>query len=219
MVYHVEQSPVFIFVSNLNCPGCGGLIQHISPHIRSIDCIYCGSWLRLGNGGWRQGTAQSQPLVAPAFLGLGKSGVLPSQESARIVGRLRYGYGLGEWDEWWLETASGEGFWLEEDDGAYYLHTDQVIASANLHIPSIEVGKTLSLDHGIELYVTEKYTARIVGREGLLPVVAGAGEKVTCVDGTCRGREYSLEILNGEAELSLSVEVDIDSMAWKDEIY
>ena len=81
-------------MANLNCPNCGGAIEGVSPLIRSIDCPYCSSWLRLSNQLWEASDGQKSPLDAPAFLLVGMSGRAPDGTQYTIRGRLRFQYGL-----------------------------------------------------------------------------------------------------------------------------
>lgn len=201
-------------MANLNCPNCGGAIEGISPLIRSIDCPYCSSWLRLSNQLWQANEGQKSPLDAPAFLRVGMGGDAPDGTRYTIRGRLRFQYGMGSWDEWWMEDNRGDSFWLEEDDGTYYRHS----LGTEIKIPGgtngISVGGTLALDDGPTLFITEKYQADIVGREGLLPVEMEAETTVIYVDGVENGEEFSLEIEGEYASLSQSEIFDIRSINW-----
>ena len=202
-------------MANLNCPNCGGAIEGVSPLIRSIDCPYCSSWLRLSNQLWEANDGQKTPLDAPAFLLVGMNGSAPDGTHYTIRGRLRFQYGMGSWDEWWMESNGGESFWLEEDDGTYYRHSLGEEISLPGGNKGISVGGTLALNNGPTLFVTEKYQADIVGREGMLPVELEAETTVTYVDGVEDGEEYSLEIEGEYASISQSEEFDIRSIKWE----
>ena len=201
-------------MANLNCPNCGGAIEGISPLIRSIDCPYCSSWLRLNNQLWEANKGQETALDAPTFLRVGMGGDAPDGTRYTIRGRLRFQYGMGSWDEWWLDDSHGQSFWLEEDDGAYYRHSLGEEVSVAGGISSISVGGTLALRDGPTLFVTEKYQADIVGREGMLPVEPEAETTVYYVDGVENGEEYSLEIEGEYASISQSEAFDIRAIKW-----
>lgn len=199
----------------INCPNCGGEIEGVSPLIRSIDCSYCGSWLRLNNQIWQANTGQEIALNAPSFLRVGLVGNLSDGAHYKVLGRIRLQYGQDTWDEWWLEDSHGDGFWLEEDDGVYYRHinTQELeMSDSSLHVG---VAENLSLSNGLNLFVTEKYQATIVGREGFLPSEPESNSIVTYIDGVENGSEYSLEIEDNHASLSQAQVFDIQAIDWE----
>jgi len=199
-------------METLNCPNCSGSIEGISPHIRSVDCSYCGSWLRFNNQIWEAKAGQSVALNAPSFLHVGKSGSLKNDLSFKVVGRIRLKYDYETWDEWWVEDGYGNGFWLEEDDGSYYRHTNQ--ETINIVDASVGVGENLTLENGLTLFITEKFKASIVGREGFLPNEPETNELIEYLDGVSNGTEYSLEIDGNTASISQSELFDIQAIKW-----
>ena len=72
----------------------------------------------------------------------------------------------------------------------------------------------LSLPTGQSLFVTEKFTATIVGREGMLPSEPEAQSTVTYIDGVDDGDEYSLEIEDGVAAVSQAEVFDFRAIKW-----
>lgn len=199
-------------MATLNCPNCGGAIEGISPHIRSIDCHYCGSWIRLSNQLWQAETGQQTPLDAPSFLRVGLRGDAPDGTQYTVRGRIRFQYGLGTWDEWWFESSHGDGFWVEEDDGVYYQHAAGQEIPFSQTIPG--VGEMLPIPNGPTLFITEKYEATIVGREGMLPNEPEASSVITCIDGVDGGEEYSLEVDKHGASISQSEVFAIRDIRW-----
>ena len=200
---------------SLSCPSCGGSIEGVSPHIRSIDCQYCGSWLRLNNQLWQASTGKKVALNAPSFLRIGMQGSLPDGIRYKITGRIRLQYENDSWDEWWLEDNQGNGFWLEEDDGVYYRHTNP--QQIKLHNTNSAVGKRLTVNKDITLFITEKFEATIVGREGFLPTEPETSASITYLDGVCNGVEYSLEMEGNKAHLSQAEIFDINAIRWENQ--
>ena len=200
-------------METLNCPNCSGSIEGISPHIRSVDCSYCGSWLRFNNQLWEAKEGQSVALNAPSFLFVGKSGTLKNDHVHKVVGRIRLKYDYDSWDEWWVEDGYGNGFWLEEDDGVYYRHINQ--EQIEIDDSSVGVGETLTLKNGLSLFVTEKFKASIVGREGFLPTEPVTNETILYIDGVSNGIEYSLEIDGSKASLSQAEVFDVNAINWE----
>ncbi|PID46505.1 MAG: hypothetical protein CSB47_03755 [Proteobacteria bacterium] len=200
-------------MTNLNCPSCGGAIEGVSPHIRSIDCHYCGAWIRLSNQLWQAEAGQETPLGAPSFFRVGMRGDAPDGTWLMVRGRIRFQYGMGTWDEWWLENSHGDGFWVEEDDGVYYQHApgEEITLDAS---SSAGVGQMLPLPNGPNLFITEKFDATIIGREGMLPNEPEASSVITYIDGVADGDEYSLEIDGDCAYVSQSEIFPVHDIRW-----
>ncbi len=200
-------------MATLNCPSCGGAIEGVSPFIRSIDCSYCGAWIRLSNQVWQAEDGQKAPLDAPSYLRVGLRGDAPDGTQFNVRGRIRFQYGMGIWDEWWVENNQGDGFWVEEDDGVYYRHApgDEITLSGS---ESVGVGQMLSLPNGPSLFITEKFDAVIIGREGMLPNEPVASETITYMDGVADGDEYSLEIDGNSAYVSQSEVFNLRDIKW-----
>lgn len=198
----------------LNCPSCGGSIEGVSPLIRSIDCSFCGSWLRLNNQIWKTNTGQKVALNAPSFLRVGLLGNLANGEHYKVLGRIRLQYEQDHWDEWWLEDSYGKGFWLEEDDGVYFRHVNTQELEFNDASLNVSVAENLTLSNGLTLFITEKFKASIIGREGFLPSEPETNSTVTYLDGVVGGQKYSLEIENNHASISQAEAFDIHSIRW-----
>jgi hypothetical protein len=120
---------------------------------------------------------------------------------------------MGTWDEWWVESNQGDGFWVEEDDGVYYRHAPgkEITVSGS---DSLGVGQMLQLPDGPNLFITEKFDAIIIGREGMLPSEPEASETITYIDGVDDGDEYSLEIDGDSAYVSQSEVFHIRDVRW-----
>jgi len=86
------------------------------------------------------------------------------------LGKIRYSYGRGFWEEWWLKDSKGEEFWLSIDEGDLVLEK-----SVNRRYPH-DIFDTLSvgmvLDDGL---VTEIGIAKCEGFEGALPKIIQIG--------------------------------------------
>jgi len=202
-------------MATLNCPSCGGSIEGVSALIRSIDCQYCGSWLRLNNQIWTANKGQEIALNAPSFLRVGLLGYISNDEYYTVLGRLRLQYERDSWDEWWVEDHHGNGFWLEEDDGVYYKHINTQEIEFSSNSLKVNVAENLTLSNGLSLFITEKFEATIVGREGFLPTEPETNNSVTYMDGVANGSEYSLEIENNHASISQAEVFNIQSIRWE----
>jgi hypothetical protein len=84
------------------------------------------------------------------------------------LGLLRYDYGAGFWDEWWVLTDAGEGRWVSVDEGDFAIE-ERVTPDRALPPPAeLAVGQRLELFHQ-QWTVTETGRARLLGIRGELP--------------------------------------------------
>ena len=81
------------------------------------------------------------------------------------VGKIRYGYGRGFWEEWWLKDTQNREYWLSVDEGDLALE-QKIDATISLELfKKLYVG--LSTQSG--WMVTELGSAKCEGFEGALP--------------------------------------------------
>ena len=92
------------------------------------------------------------------------------------VGRVRYGYAQGFWDEWCLQTAENELVWLTEDDGNLN-HSKSVPLHKALPLEQLSLGRSLFLaDH--DYLIEEIGKAKCLGTEGQLPFSSIPGDEI-----------------------------------------
>ena len=118
-----------------------------------------------------------------------------------MLGRLRYAYPGGFWDEWFLVTDDGDEIWLQEDDGTFTAFEKEAISGALPPFEDVGVGSTISVN-GRSLFVTETTEAMIQGGEGELRFLAIPGSDVCTVDGNAGGETLSIEYTPEEINLS-----------------
>lgn len=201
------------FHRSLSCPSCGVAVEEVTAHTRSLQCPHCDNWVYLGNNGWVASGGFEHALDAPSILYVGRSGSLNSRDFV-VAGRIRLGYGSGNWDEWWLEFEDGDHQWLEEDDGSYQLHTSVEQQASAASLRSCSVGTFVKIE-GQSFFVTEKNEAQVEGAQGALPMTIMPGEAVLCVEVVGGGKEYSLEISADDVSMTDSIPIDADSFRWK----
>lgn len=104
-----------------NCPSCGGAIELHAPDIRIAMCPHCGSGLFLEDKTVKNLGVQSTIADTPSLIKLFQPFHYQSKPYLP-VGQVRFDYGRGFWDEWWvLEQKTGKGQWLSVDEGDYAL--------------------------------------------------------------------------------------------------
>ena len=116
-----------------------------------------------------------------------------------MVGRLRYQYEGGFWDEWFLTFDDDKPGWLVEDEGEYTFYVKTTAQGSLPSFDTVSVGNRVTIA-GREVFITEKGHAEIAGGEGQLAFQILPGEKVDYVDGTSEDRLVSVEYTEDEIE-------------------
>ena len=80
------------------------------------------------------------------------------------MGKIRYSYGRGFWEEWFLIDKSNREFWLSVDEGDFVLETKAKIVLPFKSIERLSIGKKYG-----KFVVTEIGDGECVGFEGELP--------------------------------------------------
>jgi hypothetical protein len=90
-------------------------------------------------------------------------------------GRIRFDYGQGFWDEWWVSSDTGEQSWVSVDEGDIAIEQPLSMNDAAPSYASLNVGSHVTVGPQ-KLLVTEKNSAECIGFEGELPEVIAIGE-------------------------------------------
>ncbi|WP_425229564.1 DUF4178 domain-containing protein [Sphingomonas sp.] len=170
-----------------NCPNCGAPLQFRSANLAAKVCDYCHSTIvRRGDQLENAGKAATVPDdVSPLQLGVrGHDGPRPFE----IVGRVRWAYRDGAWNEWcalygdgrygWLSEASGRWMLLEEI-GISDCSGDAVLAMWNGQ--PVTPGMPAKLGD-FDFTVADVEQVGCVGAEGELPYPVPIGTTAVSVD-------------------------------------
>ena len=97
------------------------------------------------------------------------------------VGRVRYRYPKGYWDEWFLRTDDGRDAWISEDGEGLRLEERIAVEKFPAAWADVRPGKVLRIRKN-SYRVTEKQIAVCEGGEGQLPFVVEPDEEVHYLD-------------------------------------
>ncbi|MDJ1480121.1 DUF4178 domain-containing protein [Cytophagaceae bacterium YF14B1] len=171
---------------SLNCPSCGAMLELKYHHSKMVVCKYCGqtSYLNVDS----IFTVGSPILLADygSVLSVGKIGKIKNKPF-EVVGRLRFDYEDGFWDEWLLIMENEDEIWLQEDEGEFVLFRKKNLSDPPQYI-SLVIGSITTI-YTDNVFLTEKNNAVINGGEGELPFQVVAGEKADYVDGIVVGKK------------------------------
>ncbi|WP_295633896.1 DUF4178 domain-containing protein [Novosphingobium sp.] len=190
----------------LACPSCGAPVPLVSAALPYAVCGHCQT-LILREGDELKAIGKSAVLpfdVSP--IQIGTRGTADGQRF-EVIGRVRWGWTDGSWNEWLLQVGAGTA-WLGEAMGLYVLVTE---APELLETPlgnqfasgtEIPLGATLVVS-GAHFTATDIKQAHSLGGEGQLPFPCPADWTMTNVD------------FRSEAGGALSLQRDADGVsAW-----
>lgn len=203
-----------MFAQEFECPSCGGPIKRSKPGSKTLACPFCGQTSHL-NADSLEAVGNKHLLIDyGSSLSLGQQAQLDSRDLL-ILGRLRFEYDDGFWDEWYVTFLDdGSEAWIQEDDGSFVLFKQEKEVSRGLDYASIKVGTFDTLGGNWDkVFVTEKHRARIQGGEGELPFRIVPGEQVDFVDAIWQGRILSVELMPDENVLFVGVPFNLQALA------
>jgi len=185
----------FSIEKHMNCPQCGAALALYFKHTKLIQCESCKSSIFLENDAV-QSAGDSAVLAPELSLIQLNTPFLYKQKSYLPIGMIRYSYGRGFWEEWWIKDTQNNAYWLSIDEGDLVLEEEIPVAY------SPEVFNSLYLKQRLEggWIVTEKGTATCEGFSGSLP------KKVS------KGSTYSYVHLSGKNAVLQTIEKSQETM-------
>ncbi len=175
----------------IGCPACGATHEIYNPGVITVVCEYCGNAIYWDEEKIKD--AGKQSVLPEGFTRLfrGATGRLGNR-SFVVMGRARYSFGGGFWDEWFLEFSDGSIGWLSEDNHELALQT----RTTSKKIPPFEAlspGKHFTV-RKIDFIVQEVGEAECIGVEGDLPIEARTGEIYRFADASSPDGQYTFGI-------------------------
>ncbi|TFH41886.1 MAG: DUF4178 domain-containing protein [Chrysiogenales bacterium] len=185
-------------MSASNCPSCGAPVEVKNRFSKVLVCSYCGSHLRVTGDGFDPTAVHPKLAEFPSIFQVGSSGTILGK-TFTAMGRMRYSYPGGHFDEWFLDYE-GEPAWLTEDEGTYSLYQETLDGVELPDIGSVRAGQNVNVG-GMRVMVKEKGIAEVAGAEGELLFYMEPGTKVHYMDGLSDGKKISIEATEDEIEL------------------
>ena len=159
----------------MQCPSCGDSFDWSAKFAEIVTCRSCQAVSRIGDGTPSLAGQSAKLIASSSGLGMGVTGSFKGV-AFTTVGRVRYGYAQGFWDEWCLQTAENELVWLTEDDGNL-AHSKSVPLHKALPLEQLSLGRSLFLaDH--DYLIEEIGKAKCLGTEGQLPFSSIPGDEI-----------------------------------------
>ncbi len=160
----------FPIEKSINCPQCGDTLPLYFKHTKLVQCNSCKSSIFLENDATK--LAGESSVLAPeiSLLKL-NTPFFYDHKSYLPLGKIRYSYGRGFWEEWWVKDTKNNEFWLSIDEGDLVLQQQIEENYPDGFFDSLKIGQSPS-DGWI---VTELGTATCEGFEGSLPKIVVKG--------------------------------------------
>jgi len=172
---------------SVNCPNCGAEVVFRSAALPARVCDYCHSLLTRSDGGVMVvGTSSPLPFdVSPVRIGM--RGRIEDQPF-EVIGRVRWAWTDGAWNEWLLLFGDGSHAWLGDAMGQFMLlrerpfsqvqtRTLKDIAGGKEAVP----GQEVTLD-ARKLTIVDARDVICIAAEGELPFTPTTGWKLYSVD-------------------------------------
>ena len=153
-----------------NCPQCGDKLELHFKWTKLVSCSSCKSSIFLEDDGSFNIGEQSSLSPEPSLIEL-HIPITIENKSYLPLGKIRYSYGRGFWEEWFLTDNQNQKFWLSIDEGDFVIQEKATIKLPFSNPLSAKVGNK----YGGYL-VSERGTGKCVGFEGELPELIKIGE-------------------------------------------
>lgn len=175
-----------------------------------VICQYCGQTAAVTAVGLDP--TGKVPLLAdfPSILSVGATGTIQGNPF-RTLGRLRYKYDEGFWDEWFIVINDTRKLFLQEDEGTFVAFEKETLTAEIPQFDQIKVGSSIQVNDR-KVFVIEKNEAVIGGGEGELHFRVVPGERVDYVDGNSSGKIISIEFCPDEIHLSVGSAIQVDDI-------
>lgn len=193
---------------SMNCNNCGAPLKVENQFVRSVTCQFCGTaYIVSGSDGLDQAGKTASLADYPSRVRVGTQGEIKGR-SFTVLGRVRYTYDEGFWDEWQIEWHDGAPpDWLEEDEGYWTLYRRERVRGAIPPADQIQVGKTYKINNH-DVFITEKRTGQMLGSEGQFSSVLPLEGKFGYASGSADGKLVSVNFWKDEIELSIGEDLE-----------
>jgi hypothetical protein len=175
-----------------------------------VVCPHCSSAIILDEKAASVSGKMAVLAQTPSPFFVGGSGSL-QQRTFSVIGRVRYGYTRGFWDEWYLAFEDGRTVWVSEDEGNYAIEVLSEVDVA-IEFATASPGDRVQLA-GTEFHVDEKDVATCEGGEGQIPFRVLTGEKTPFLDLSTKDRFATIEFdLDDPTRVFLGKRLDLKNL-------
>ena len=160
-------------MTEIQCPNCGAGRKLASPHVRLVDCKYCGVSIVVDKDALRLAGKRGDMFKAPGLIALHRA-FRVDHTTYRPIGHVRFSYGRGWWDEYWCLIGHDDGVWVSVDEGDVAIQRRLADDEAPV-FKALNTGDSYSF-RGQSFTVMECEEASCLAVRGELPEVIEVGE-------------------------------------------
>jgi hypothetical protein len=181
----------------IQCPQCGYSLPLYFKYTKLVQCKSCKSNIFLEDDAVRLWGDSS--VLAPEISILKLNTPFFYQNKTYLpLGKVRYSYGRGFWEEWWIKDTQDNTYWLSVDEGDLVLEKSIDVDYSSSFFETLKLGDRVS----DEWVVTELAKAKCEGFEGALPKSILIGESYKYAHLSGKGAKLrTLELSNGKVEV------------------
>jgi hypothetical protein len=194
-----------------NCPGCGAPVRFAWSSAVQTACPYCHSILvrtdvdleKVGE------VADLPPDASP--IQIGTAGHFDARGFA-VVGRIRYEWAQGNWNEWHLAFEDGTNGWLSDAQLTYAVSFASAEALPAMDPAALEPHQRFQFG-GATYTLTTLTPARYAGFEGELPFTTASHDQMLFADLRTEDARFATLDFSGPApQLYLGREVAYEEL-------
>lgn len=155
-------------------------------------CNYCGASLYVRDTGVDLTGKVAKLAEYPSRLSVGAKGQVKGR-AMHVLGRVRYQYADGFWDEWFVQFDDNQVGWIEEDESDLTLVFKSKLTSPIPPFDQVRVGSFIPLGRD-RMFVSEKGQGQVLGAEGQVSQVPAPGRPIQYIDGNASSKAFRLVI-------------------------
>jgi len=154
-----------------NCPQCGDQLDIFFKYSKLVKCRSCNSSIFLEDNHVKLIGESSVLSPEPSLIQLNQPFEFQGV-SYTPLGKIRYSYGRGFWEEWFVRNQNNKMLWLSIDEGDFVLQEKMKLSLPFKSTTKFNVGTSYG-----NYIVTEIGEGTCVGYEGELPERITLGDK------------------------------------------
>jgi len=133
----------FSIAKTINCPQCGYALPLYMKHTKLVQCTSCKSSIFLENDATKLAGDSSVLASKISILELNQP-FFYDHKSYLPLGKIRYSYGRGFWEEWWIKDTQNNEYWLSIDEGDLVLQQKTQMHYDNDIVEHLSIGDILN---------------------------------------------------------------------------
>jgi hypothetical protein len=192
--------------TELSCPSCGGRLQIANRFIHLVVCPFCNAAIIVDEKVARIAGEMSTLPADDSPLYIGATGKF-ADHSIRVLGRVRYGYARGNWDEWYVVFDDQVYRWISIDGDEWSLEEHVEVDDDDLTFDGIQPGQLVRIGKE-KFHAREKDIATCEGGEGQLPFRVMSNEKIPFIDLQRKGAAGTLEFEESKVRVFFGRPID-----------